>query len=402
VTEVKTAEAPSGAPARDPGPVPTGSRPITLARVAGITVRADASWLIIVALVTWSFWDRFDSSGRFSGIAAFLMALTAAVLFFGSVLAHEIAHATEARRRGVPVGGITLFIFGGATEVSMEAGRPRDELAFVAIGPFTSLTLAAVFGLAATAADHAGLTQVAEVCGVLGWMNFGLTVFNLLPGAPLDGGRILRAIVWQVTGDRARATRVASGAGQVLGGLLLALGLFQVFFVPAAFTNGLWWAFIGWFLMMAAGAERAQAELRRSLGDRPVRRFTSRAVEPIPADATVGDAVDGWFRVFDRDAFLTNEEPAGTIVGVLSVDDVRTVPPETRMRVPVRAVMRPLDELPWIDAGTPASAVLDRLSDDGVAVVFDDSMPIGLLTRRELQAKARRDEALGVSREDAA
>jgi Zn-dependent protease/CBS domain-containing protein len=374
---------------------------VTLARIGGVAIRADASWAIVVALVTWSFWDRFDHDRRFGGSAAFLMALATAALFFGSVLAHEVAHALEAQRRGVPVGGITLFLFGGATEMSMEARRPIDEFALTAVGPFTSLTLGAMFGLAATAADHAGLTGLAEIAGVLGWLNTGLAIFNLLPGAPLDGGRIVRALAWKLTGDRDRATAIAGGAGQVLGGLLLALGLSQVFFVPTGFTTGLWWTFLGWFLMNAAGAERAEAGLRRALRGAPVRRFASRAVDPVPADASVPDAIDGWFRVFDREAFLVTEDPA-PIVGVVSLDDVRKVPPEARHRLRVRDIMRSIDELPWVDADRPASAVLDQLVNDGVAVVFDDSTPMGLLTRRELLARIRRDQDLGALRAEAA
>lgn len=367
---------------------------MTLARIAGIAVRADASWLVVVALVTWSFWDRFDQDPRFGGNAAFLMALAAAVLFFVSVLAHELAHALEARFRGVPVGGITLFLFGGMTEMRVEARRPIDEFAMTAVGPFTSLTIGCLFGLLATAADIRGLAEVAQVVGVVGWLNVGLAVFNMLPGAPLDGGRIVRAIAWKLTGNRSRATRIAAGAGQVLGSLLVAFGLFEVFFVPAGFVSGLWLAFLGWFLVSAARSEAEAEKLRQTLGARPLRRFASRGLDPIPADATVDDAVERWFRLYDRGAFFV-AEPPGPIAGVLTVDDVRRVPPEARERVRVRDVMRSVDDLPWLQADTPASAVLDQLEADGVAVVFDDAEPLGLVTLPEVLTRLRRDEELG-------
>jgi Zn-dependent protease/CBS domain-containing protein len=369
-------------------------RGATLARIGGISIRADASWLVVVALVTWSFWDRFDHDRRFGGNAAFLMALAAAVLFFVSVLAHELAHALEARFRGIPVGGITLFLFGGMTEMQVEARRPVDEFALTAVGPFTSLTMGCGFGLVATAADHLGLSGLAEVFGVVGWLNVGLAVFNLLPGAPLDGGRILRAIAWKVTGNRDRAVSIAAGMGQIIGTVLIALGLFEVFFVPEAFTNGLWLAFLGWFLTSAARSEASAEELRRILAARPLRRFTYRAPEPIPADATIDDAIERWFRVFDRGAFFVVEEPA-PLVGVLTLDDVRRVPLEARGRVLVKDVMRSIDELPWMDAGTPSSDVLDQLEADGVAVVFDDAEPIGLVTVDDVLAGLRRDGDLG-------
>ena len=370
------------------------NRGVTLARIGGITVRADASWLGAVALVTWSFWDRFDGDPRFAGNTAFAMALAAAVLFFGSVLAHELAHAFEARFRGVPVGGITLFLFGGATEMRTEARRPIDEFAFTAVGPFTSLTAGCLFGLLAVAAEDRGLAAAAQVLGVVGWLNVALAAFNLLPGAPLDGGRMVRAIAWKLTGNRQRAVRIAARAGQVLGGLLVALGLFEVFFVPAAFVSGLWLAFIGWFLAMAATSEANQEALRQTLGDRPLRRFASRGLDPIPADATVDDAAERWFRLYDRGAFFV-AEPPGPIVGVLTLDDVRSVPPDARGRVPVREVMRPVHELPWLEADTPSSAVLDQLGEDGVAVVFDDAEPIGLVTLPDVLTRLRRDEELG-------
>jgi Zn-dependent protease/CBS domain-containing protein len=377
------------------------NRGVRLASIGGITVWADASWLIAVALVTWSFWDRFDHDRRFGGNAAFLMALAAAVLFFASILAHELAHGLEARSRGVPLGGITLFVFGGATEMQADARRPIDEFAVTAVGPFTSLTVGCLFGLLAVTAEHGGLAEAAEVFGVAGWLNVGLAAFNLLPGAPLDGGRIVRAVAWKLTGNRPRAVRIAARAGQGLGGLLVVLGLFEVFFIPAAFISGLWLAFIGWFMVSAATSEANAEELRDRLAARPLRRFASRAVEPIPTDATVDDAVERWFRLFDRGAFFVAEGP-GPIVGVVTLEDVRRVPPEARDRVPVRDVMRSVQELPWLPADTPSSAVLDRLQADGAAVVFDDAEPIGLVTLPDVLARLRRDEELGPTREVAA
>jgi CBS domain-containing protein len=211
----------------------------------------------------------------------------------------------------------------------------------------------------------------------------------------LDGGRIVRAMAWKVTGDRDRAAAIAAGAGQVLGALLVAVGFFELFFVPGAFTDGLWLAVLGWFLGAAANAERAAARLRRSLAGRPLRHFASRVVDPVPADATVDDAIDRWFHVFDREAFFVAEEPAGPLIGVVTVDDVRRVPPGNRDRVSVRDIMRPIESVPWLDAGTPASAVLDRLEGDGVAVVFEDGEPVGLVTWRDVVGHLRRDEQLG-------
>jgi Zn-dependent protease len=373
-----------------------GERGLRLGRIGGVEVRADASWFLVVALVTWSFWDRFDAQGRFSGFAAMMMALGGAALFFASILAHEIAHALEARHRGVPVARITLFLFGGATETNLEARRPVDDFALTAVGPFTSLAIGAALGLVATAADAANLTSLAAVCGLVGWLNVSLAVFNLLPGAPLDGGRILRSAVWWVTGDRYRATRAAAQSGRVIGALLLALGLLQMFFVPGGFVGGLWFAFIGWFLMGAATAELAQAQLRQRLAGVPLRHLVQRQVAPVPADASVQDAIDRWFRVYDEDAFFVSDE-WGRRIGVLLRDDARRVPPEARARARVHDVMRALEAFPSRDARVSSDAVVDDLLADGVVVVVDGLNPLGLVTARGLLGQLRRDEELAAA-----
>jgi Zn-dependent protease len=367
-----------------------GERNLSLGRIGGVEVRIGISWFVVVFLVTWSFWDRFDANPRFHGATAFVMAVAAAVLLLGSVLAHELAHALEARYRGVPVAGITLFLFGGVTETSMEARRPVDEFALTAVGPFTSLATGAVFGLVGVAAGRLGLDAPAAVFGVVGWLNVALAVFNLLPGAPLDGGRIVRAIAWRVTGDRIRATLIAAQAGRVVGTLIVILGLFEIFFVPAAFISGLWLAFIGWFLVGAAATEAAQAQLRRSVAQVPLRQLFARPIEPVPADVSVAEAVERWFRPLGRDAFLVADD-SGRPVGVLTLDDVRGTAPE---RVTVRDVMRSLDDVTKLDADAPASAVLDALAHGGVIVVEDDGEPLGVATVRSLLAQLRHQKEL--------
>jgi Zn-dependent protease/CBS domain-containing protein len=368
-------------------------RNLTLGRIGGVEVRVGVSWFVVVALVTWSFWDRFNANPRFHGATAFVMAASAAVLLLGSVLAHELAHALEARYRGVPVGGITLFLFGGVTETSMEARRPVDEFALTAVGPFTSLAAGAAFGLLSVVFRGVGLDAPAFVLGDVGWLNVGLAVFNLLPGAPLDGGRILRAVAWRVTGDRARATIIAARAGWAVGTLIFTLGLFQVFFVPSAFVNGLWMAFIGWFLVGAAATEAGQAQLRRALAHVPVRRLFGRRAETVPADVSVAEAIEGWFRPLGADAFLVADE-TGAVVGVLTLDDVRGAVPDR----PVREVMRSLDDVPRIQADASAVAALDALAPGGpgshVVLVEDDGQLLGVVTSRTLLTQLRRQQEL--------
>ncbi|HEY8202285.1 MAG TPA: site-2 protease family protein, partial [Actinomycetota bacterium] len=229
--------------------------------------------------------------------------------------------------------------------------------------------------------------------GVVGWLNAGLALFNLLPGAPLDGGRIVRAIAWRITGDPHRATRIAAQAGRVLGALLVAVGLAEVFFSPVGFGNGLWLAFIGWFLGGAANQELAYARLQERLAGVPLGRLAGRGADPIPAGVSVGDAVEGWFRPLHDDAFLVVDDE-GRPVGVLRVDDIRSVDSSARDQVRVREAMRPLEELPSLPADTPASSLLEQLGQRGAVFVPDHGSGSGIVTLRSLLARLDRLEEL--------
>lgn len=241
--------------------------------VRGIDVRVTPSWLLIVALVVVSLFGRFAGEAN-PPVVAGAMAVGGTAVFFLSILAHETAHAFEARRRGVRVAGITLFLFGGVTEMNMEARRPRDEFAVAAIGPYVSLVLAAAMGLAVVWIHELvpAAAPVADVAGVIGWLNAGLALFNLIPGAPLDGGRVLRSGIWALTRDRARAMRLAARAGQGVA-LLLAGGGIWLYTATGQIIDVLWAAFLAWFMFNAAAAElrRARRHARPPDGLPPAR-----------------------------------------------------------------------------------------------------------------------------------
>ncbi len=250
-------------------------RAVHVTTAAGVPVRLDPSLVLIVALVTWTFLPRL--SARFTSTLALALALLVAVLVVLSVLAHELGHAWEARRRGVHVGGVTLFALGGATELGGHGRTPRDELAVAAVGPWISLVIAAGCGITATIAEELLRgdlgAALALVAGLLGWINLALAAFNLLPAAPLDGGRMLHALLWRTLRDRHRATLVTSGLGQLLGALLVAFGAFGLASglragaeVGAASLaiGGVWSLVIGVFLVLAA-----RGELRRSRAGAP-------------------------------------------------------------------------------------------------------------------------------------
>src|SRR3712207_7467319 len=195
-------------------------------RIAGIEVRIDSSWAVIALLITYSMYLRLSALyPELSGGGAVALAILSAVLFFGSILVHELAHALVAQARGIRVQDIALFLFGGATRAKVDSRGPGDEFLIAVVGPLTSGLLAALFGIAAGLGRDVLSTPLAGTFGYLAWTNLLLAAFNLVPGFPLDGGRLLRSAIWKASGSLARATRVASVAGQAVGWLLVAGGV---------------------------------------------------------------------------------------------------------------------------------------------------------------------------------
>lgn len=349
--------------------------------VRGIDIKIHASWIIIALLVGWTFWARFSGTHGHGVASALVMAVVASVLFFLSVLAHELAHSLEAQHRGVTVGGITLFLFGGVTETRFDVRRPRDEFALTAVGPFTSFVLAAGFGILATYANVYDLSIVGVVAGELGWINLALGIFNLLPGAPLDGGRILRSGVWWITGDRDRAVRVAGRSGQALGAVLTVLGLFQAFFVPRGGFGGLWLAFIGWFLFTAASQELTQQEARSLLEGRTVGDLSGSLPPVLEADATAAEAAE-LLTSTPWDVVLARRDGS---LGVIELDDLAGVPRSRRTTERAADVASPVDDLPQVPQDRELADVLEELSGASIIAVVDDGgRLVGIATERQL------------------
>lgn len=364
-----------------------GSR-LTIGSVRGIAIRIHRSWVIIALLIAWSFYSRYALDER-GVLTTLVMAGVGTLLFFGSVLVHELAHSLEAMHRGVEVRGITLFLFGGATETSFDVERPRDEFALTAVGPFSSFVLGAIFALLAFYSGRAGLDAVAVVSGTMGWINIALGIFNLLPGAPLDGGRILRSAVWAVTGDRSRAVRVASRAGQILGYLIAGLGVLQLFFVPGAIIGGLWFMFIGWFLAGAARSEMVQQRLKRRLSGVTMAELVEN--EPLPtidADAALDEAARELRR---RPEDILAVEDAGTDVGIIMLEDVAGVPRDERAQVQVRDLAIALEDLQTVPADAELSGAVDQLGSDRPLVVTDGEGAVrGVVTPEQLRRVLQR------------
>ena len=258
-----------------------------LARLAGISVRLHASWFLVAALIVWSLRASYlpGSAEGYSAGAYWVAAVVVALLFFGSLLVHEFAHALMAQRRGIRVLGITLFLFGGVAEIEGEPEGAADEFWITVVGPLSSFALALLFGLL-WLAGRAVSDLLGAMLGYLAVINLSLAIFNLLPGFPLDGGRLLRALVWWRTGDPSRATRIAAGTGVALGYGLVALGIARAF--TGSFVNGLWLVFVGWYLQSMAEQYRRQDAARSRFAGLRVGQLTDTA----PAYVRPGDPLD--------------------------------------------------------------------------------------------------------------
>src|SRR6266496_3795609 len=354
-----------------------------VAKIFGIDVRVDSSWVVIAVLITYSMYLRFSFlyKGLSTG-AAVGIAILAAVLFFGSVLVHELAHALVSRARGIRVQDITLFLFGGATRARVESRGPGDEFLIAAVGPLTSGLVAALFWAVDVFARGALPGSLIGMFGYLAWVNLLLAGFNLVPGFPLDGGRLLRSVIWRATGSFRRATRIASLAGQAVGWLLVAGGV--AFLLAGNLAGGIWFAFIGWFLVQAARASYQELQLRQLL--RGVEAEDVMAADPrrIPPELSLQDAVDDYFMRYDHGAFPVEEQ--GRTIGLLTLRGVRRVPREQWPTRRVRDSMVSLGDQIVVSPDARMDQVMSKLEDSDAnrVLVVDDGEVVGIITSSDL------------------
>jgi Zn-dependent protease len=365
-----------------------GRSSIRLGRIFGVPVGLDWSLLVIAGLLTVSLAaDRFPEEfpGEPTG-AYWVVGLATAAIFFASVLAHELAHAVVARRHGVRVEGITLWMLGGVAKLGSESPTPRAELLISAAGPGTSVALAGVF--AAGAATLSGLGAPELLSSALAWLaviNAILAVFNLIPAAPLDGGRILASLLWFHHHDRHRAVATAANVGVVFGWVFIGAG--GLGWIAGLGFGGLWTALIGWFVLSAARAEGEMARSRMTFGDVRVRD----AMTPDPTRARGWLTVEEFLRVDAphlHDPVVVVERFDGGIAGLANVDQLRSVPP---FEASGRRVLDYTVQLPAIRTAHPD----DRLADvamrrargpaESILVFGDDDRLVGMVTRAGIE-----------------
>jgi Zn-dependent protease/CBS domain-containing protein len=358
-------------------------------RIAGIEVRIDSSWAVIALLITYSMYLRLSVLyPELSGGGAVGLAILSAVLFFGSVLVHELAHALVAQARGIRVLDITLFLFGGATRARVESRGPGDEFLIALVGPLTSGLLAALFGIVAGLGRDVLSTPLAGTFGYLAWTNLLLAAFNLVPGFPLDGGRLLRSAIWKATGSLARATRIASVSGQGVGWLLVAAGV--AFLLAGDLAGGIWFAFIGWFLVQAARSSYQDLQLQQLLRGVEAEDVMAGDLRRIPPELSLQDAVDDYFMRYDHGAFPVEEH--GRTVGLLTLRGVRRVPREQWPTRRVRDHMVPLSDQVVVAPEARMDGVLGKLQDSEAnrVLVVEHGEVVGIITPSDLTRWLRR------------
>src|SRR5215211_5589639 len=360
-----------------------------VARIAGIEVRIDSSWVVIALLITYSMYLRASALyPELSGGGAVGLGILATALLFGSVLVHELAHALVSQARGIRVQDITLFLFGGATRAKVDSRGPGDEFLIALVGPLTSGLLAGLFGIVAGLGSDLLSRPLAGTFGYLAWTNLLLAGFNLVPGFPLDGGRLLRSAIWKTTGSLARATRTASLSGQGVGWLLVAAGVASL--LAGDLAGGIWFAFIGWFLVQAARSSYQELQLQQLLRGVEAEDVMAADLRRIPPDLSLQDAVDDYFMRYDHSGFPVEEQ--GRTIGLLTLRGVRRVPREQWPTRRVQEAMVPLGDQVVVAPDARMDSVLGKLQDGeaGRVLVVQDGEVVGIITPSDLTRWLRR------------
>lgn len=352
-------------------------------KLFGIQFRLHYTWFIVFVLVVVSLsaqyfpivypgWTRW---------IYWVIGIIASLLFFASVVAHELAHSLVARINGIPVKSITLFIFGGVSQITREAPKASAELVMAAAGPASSLVIGGLFGLLWLFTQNT-IVPIAAMAGWLAIVNVLLAAFNMIPGFPLDGGRVFRSLLWRFSGNYRRSTRIATQVGRSVGYLFI-LGGISVMFLLHDWIGGLWLAFIGWFLENAASASYRQVQWREELRGLTARQVMTSDYPVVPPQATVTQLVQGIF-ASGRHFFLVADD--GKLKGILTLPNIKSVSQQNWDTTQVKEIMTPGDKLVVAHPDQEALSILEQMVENDIneMPVVTEGRVIGLITRDSL------------------
>lgn len=370
---------------------------LRIGKIAGIDIFVHVSWLIILVLLTWSLatgWFATLYPG-WSPFTYWVVSLLAALLLFVSVLLHELAHSLVARRRGLPVNNITLFIFGGVSNLEHEPTSAGVEFQMSLVGPLTSLLIGSLSFVLLVLIGR-GTSPLAAILGYLATANILLGLFNLLPGFPLDGGRVLRSIIWKISGSVSTATRVATWVGQTMAYLLILAGIWLLF--GGNLLSGIWIGFVGWFLLTGAQSAHVQYMFETVFKGVTVGEIMNSNPVTVPANISLQKLVDdfllphGW-----RSAFVMQVDQ---LVGLITLSDIRHTPREQWPLTLVGHVMTPLERLHVVSPQQNLKEVMPLMVTHNVnqLAVIDEGRLVGVLSREDIMRSLQIRQILGIDK----
>jgi Zn-dependent protease len=359
-----------------------GKQKIPLGRVLGIPIGLDYSWFLIFVLVTWMLAVSYFpvEFTKWPAVQYWAVAAITSILFFVSVVLHELGHSVVAMHYKIPVRSITLFIFGGVAQIATEPPSAAAEFWIAIAGPLVSFALAGIF--AGLEGISAGIPPLLALAKYLAFINGMLAVFNLIPGFPLDGGRVFRAIVWSVTKNLRRATVMAGNMGRIIGYLFIFVGVWLA--LSGNLVNGLWIAFIGWFLENAALSQVRQQEVQSLLAGHKATEAMGHNFTTIPSDVTLQNLVNEHVLAAGRRSFIVEEN--GQMAGLLTLHHIKEIPQEKWAITTAAQVMTPVTEVKRIQPDAELWSAMEEMTEDGVnqLPVMSNGHILGILSREDL------------------
>jgi Zn-dependent protease/predicted transcriptional regulator len=360
---------------------------IKIGTVFGVELGLHYSWIVLAVLIAFSLASHFRAVNRdWTESVIWASALLTSVLFFGAIIVHELSHAMIAKMRGLPVSRITLFMLGGAAQIEKEPTDPKTEFWMAIAGPITSMVIGfGLLGVALVAGWSRGAVPATPGQAILVWLgyiNIVLAVFNMLPGFPLDGGRVLRAIIWWINKDAARSTRIAVRVGQVVAVLFIVIGIYEVF--GGLLISGMWMAFLGWFLLQAANASLMQSQAVSLLRNFLVRDLMTPEWNAISPATSVEDLVHQAILRTGARFFLVIDQ--GTLLGIVTPMEIRELDRSLWPQTPVRAIMIPTEKIHSVTPDAPAMRALEIMGRENVGQVpvIANGRVAGVVSRRHL------------------